>query len=43
MVNINEYLAIYIQAMFGITAIACVVELISYGIFKAFGLVNILR
>ncbi len=43
MAGVDEYLQIYIQAMFVVTGIACAVELFSYGIFKALSLVNIMR
>lgn len=43
MVEINEYLNIYIKTMFAITSLGCLVQLFSYGIFKALHLVNINR
>lgn len=43
MADINEYLQIYLNVAFAVTGLSCLVQLFSYGIFKALGLMNILR
>lgn len=43
MIGVNEFLDLYIYVVFYGILIGCVVDLLGYGVFKAFDLLNIKR